>query len=78
MLEQAEATCVGAFGGKIPRELSVKLRLGREKLAGARPAIAAGAERPLDAVRLAQEVCALARAVQRRVLGSPQLKPATD
>jgi hypothetical protein len=78
MLEQAEATCARAFGGKIPDELSAKLRLGREKLAGARAAIAAGAERPLDAVRLAQEVCALARAVQRRVLGSPQLKPATD
>ncbi len=78
MLEQAEATCARAFGGKIPNELAAKLKLGREKLAGARAAIAAGAERPLDAVRLAQEVCALARAVQRRVLGSPQLKPATD
>jgi hypothetical protein len=78
MLEQAEATCARAFGGKIPDELSAKLKLGREKLAGARAAIATGAERPLDAVRLAQEVCALARAVQRRVLGSAQLKPATD
>jgi hypothetical protein len=78
MLEQAEATCARAFGGTIPEELSAKLKLGREKLAGARDAIAAGAERPLDAVRLAQEVCALARAVQKRVVGFPPLRPATD
>jgi chromosome segregation ATPase len=64
MLEQAEATCARTFGAKIPDELSAKLKLGREKLAEARGAIAAGAERPLDAVRLAREVCALARAVQ--------------
>ena len=38
--------------------------LAREKLAGARAAIAAGAERPLEAVRLAQEVRTLARGVQ--------------
>jgi hypothetical protein len=78
MLEQAEATCVRVFGAKIPEELSAKLKLGREKLAGARAAIAAGAERPLDAVRLAQEVCALARSVQRRVGGLPPLRPVTD
>jgi chromosome segregation ATPase len=79
MLEQAEATCARAFGSKIPDELSAKLRLGRQKLAEARGAIAAGAERPLDAVRLAQEVCALARTIQRRVLGRPPpLRPATD
>jgi hypothetical protein len=79
MLEQAEATCARAFGSKIPDELSAKLKLGRQKLVAARAAIAAGAERPLDAVRHAQEACALARAVQRRVLaGPPQLRPATD
>jgi hypothetical protein len=43
------------------------LKLARQRLAEARDAIAAGAERPLDAVRLAQEVCALARAVQLRI-----------
>jgi hypothetical protein len=64
MLEQAEATCVRTFGTKIPEELAAKLSLAREKLAGARAAIAAGAERPLDAVRLAQEVTTLARGVQ--------------
>ena len=64
MLEQAEATCARTFGTKIPEELAAKLSLAREKLAGARAAIAAGAERPLDAVRLAQEVSTLARGVQ--------------
>jgi hypothetical protein len=65
MLEQAEATCARAYGARIPDEIAAKLRLAREKLAGARAAIAAGAERPLDAVRLSQEVCTLARGVQR-------------
>jgi hypothetical protein len=64
MLEQAEATCARTFGTKIPEELAAKLNLAREKLAGARAAIAAGAERPLDAVRLAKEVRTLARGVQ--------------
>ena len=64
MLEQAEATCARTFGTTIPEELAAKLSLAREKLAGARAAIAAGAERPLDAVRLAQEVTTLARGVQ--------------
>ena len=64
MLEQAEATCARTFGAKIPEELAAKLVLAREKLAGARAAIAAGAERPLEAVRLAQEVRTLARGVQ--------------
>ena len=64
MLEQAEATCARTFGGKIPEELAAKLALAREKLAGARAAIAAGAERPLEAVRLAHEVRTLARGVQ--------------
>jgi len=64
MLEQAEATCARTFGAKVPEELAAKLSLAREKLAGARAAIAAGAERPLDAVRLAQEVTTLARGVQ--------------
>jgi hypothetical protein len=64
MLEQAEATCARTFGAMVPEELAAKLSLAREKLAGARAAIAAGAERPLDAVRLAQEVTTLARGVQ--------------
>jgi hypothetical protein len=67
MLEKAEASCARRFGSKIPEELSAMLKLARQRLAEARAAIAAGAERPLDAVRLAQEVCALARAVQLRV-----------
>jgi hypothetical protein len=67
MLESAEASCARRFGGTVPEELSAMLKLARQKLAEARAAIAAGAERPLDAVRLAQEVCVLARAVQLRV-----------
>jgi hypothetical protein len=67
MLESAEASCARRFGGTVPEELSAMLKLARQKLAEARAAIAAGAERPLDAVRLAQEVCMLARAVQLRV-----------
>ena len=50
---------------KIPDALASKLTLAGEKLAQARAAIAAGAEQPFEAVRLAQEVCALARAVER-------------
>jgi hypothetical protein len=67
MLEKAEASCARRFGSKIPEEVSAMLKLARQRLAEARAAIAAGAERPLDAVRLAQEVCALAHAVQLRV-----------
>ena len=67
MLESAEASCARRFGSKVPEELSAMLKLARQRLAEARAAIAAGAERPLDAVRLAQEVCALARAVQLRI-----------
>jgi hypothetical protein len=67
MLESAEASCARRFGSKIPEELAATLKLARQRLAEARGAIAAGAERPLDAVRLAQEVCALARAVQLRI-----------
>ena len=66
MLEQAKATCAHAFGNKVPDELSSQLTLGSEKLAQARGAIAAGAERPLDAVKLAQEVSTLATAVMAR------------
>jgi hypothetical protein len=65
MLEQAEATCARAFGTKVPEDIVAKPRLAREKLAAARAAIAAGAERPLDAVRLAQEVGTLARGVEK-------------
>ena len=64
-LEQAKANCARAFGTKIPDGLASKLALAGEKLAQARAAIAAGAEQPFEAVRLAQEVCALARAVER-------------
>ena len=67
MLESAEASCARRFGSTIPEELSAMLKLARQKLGEARAAISAGAERPLDAVRLAQEVCALARAVQLRI-----------
>jgi cytochrome c556 len=63
-LEQAKATCARRFGPKIPDALAAKLALAGEKLAQARAAIAAGAERPFEAVRLAQEVCALARSVE--------------
>jgi DNA repair exonuclease SbcCD ATPase subunit len=63
-LEQAKATCARRFGNTIPEALRSKLALAAEKLADARAALAAGAERPLDAARLAQEVCALARAVE--------------
>lgn len=66
ILEQAKATCAHAFVDKVPDELSSQLTLGGEKLAQARGAIAAGAERPLDAVRLAQEVSTLAGAVIAR------------
>ena len=63
-LEQAKATCARRFGTKVPDALRSKLALAAEKLGEARAAIAAGAERPLEAVRLAQEVCALANAVE--------------
>lgn len=65
MLEQAEATCARRFGTNVPEDIAAKLKLAREKLANARAAIAAGAERPLDAVRLAQEVRTLARGVEK-------------
>jgi DNA repair exonuclease SbcCD ATPase subunit len=64
-LEQAEATCSRAFGTRVPEEIAAKLKLAREKLAAARAAIAAGAERPLEAVRLAQEVGTLARGAEK-------------
>ncbi len=67
MLEKAEASCARRFGSRIPEELSATLKLARQTVAEARTAIAGGAERPLDAVRLAQEVSALARAVQLRI-----------
>jgi DNA anti-recombination protein RmuC len=63
-LEQAKATCAHKFGRKIPDALAAKLALAADKLAEARAAIAAGAERPLEAVRLAHEVSALARSVE--------------
>jgi hypothetical protein len=65
-LEQAKATCAHVFGNKVPDELSSQLTVGSETLAQARGAIAAGAERPLDAVRLAQKVGLLADAVIAR------------
>jgi len=63
-LEQAKATCSHRFAGKIPAELASQLVAGDEKLGQARAAIAKGAERPLDATRLSQEVCALAASVE--------------
>lgn len=63
-LEQAKAKAAHAFGNKIPDAIASKLALAATKLSEARAAIAAGAERPLEAVRLAQEVCALARAAE--------------
>jgi hypothetical protein len=62
-LEQATAKCTLRFGNNVPEALQSKLSLAASKLADARAAIAAGAERPLDAVRLSEEVCALARSV---------------
>ena len=43
-------SCARRFGSKVPEELSAMLKLARQRLAEARAAIAAGAERPLDAV----------------------------
>jgi chromosome segregation ATPase len=63
-LEQAKATCARAFGNKVPDGVAAKLALAAAKLADARAAIAAGAERPLDAVRLAQEASALASSAE--------------
>jgi hypothetical protein len=63
-LEQAKAKCARTFGNKLPESVASKLALAASKLAEARTAIAAGAERPREAVRLAQEVCALARAAE--------------
>jgi chromosome segregation ATPase len=63
-LEQARARCAQRFGNAIPAALRSKLALAAEKLGQARGAIAAGAERPLEAARLSEEVCALARAVE--------------
>jgi hypothetical protein len=66
-LEQAKAKCARAFGNKIPDAVAAKLTLAASKLADARAAIAAGAERPVEAVRLAQEASALARAAESGV-----------
>jgi hypothetical protein len=63
-LERAKAQCARRFGTAIPAGISSKLTLAATKLAEARAAIASGAERPLEAVRLAHEVCALASAVE--------------
>jgi len=63
-LEQAKAKCARAFGDKLPDAVASKLTLAASKLADARAAIAAGAERPREAGRLAREVCALARAAE--------------
>jgi hypothetical protein len=63
-LEQAKATCAHRFAGKIPPELASQLAQGDAKLGQARTAIAKGAERPLDATRLSQEVYALASAAE--------------
>jgi hypothetical protein len=63
-LEQAKAACARKFGNDVPDAVKSKLALAAAKLGEARAAIAAGAERPLDAVRLSEEVCALARAAQ--------------
>jgi chromosome segregation ATPase len=63
-LEQAKAKCTRTFGDKLPSAVASKLALAATKLAEARAAIAAGAERPREAVRLAREVCALARAAE--------------
>jgi hypothetical protein len=63
-LEQAKARCARTFGDTLPSAVASKLALAAAKLAEARTAIAAGAERPREAVRLAQEVCALARAAE--------------
>ena len=63
-LEQAKAKCARTFGNKVPDAVAAKLTLAASKLADARAAIAAGAERPLEAVRLAKEVCALAQSVE--------------
>lgn len=63
-LEQAKAKCARTFGNRLPESVASKLALAASKLAEARAALAAGAERPREAVRLAQEVCALARAAE--------------
>jgi hypothetical protein len=63
-LEQAKAKCARTFGDKLPSAVASKLALAATKLAEARAAIAAGAERPREAVGLAREVCALARAAE--------------
>jgi cytochrome c556 len=63
-LEQAKAKCARTFGTKLPEAVASKLALAASKLAEARAALAAGAERPREAVRLAKEVCALARAAE--------------
>jgi hypothetical protein len=63
-LEQAKAKCARTFGDSLPSAVASKLALAAAKLVEARAAIAAGAERPREAVRLAQEVCALARAAE--------------
>jgi chromosome segregation ATPase len=63
-LEQAKAKCARTFGNKLPDSVASTLALAASKLAEARKAIAAGAERPREAVRLAKEVCALARAAE--------------
>ena len=63
-LEQAKAKCALAFGNNLPDAVAAKLTLAASKLAEARSAIAAGAERPRDAIRLAREVSALAHAAE--------------
>jgi hypothetical protein len=74
-LEQTKAACVHRFAEKIPPELASQLAAGDDKLGQARAAIAKGAERPLDAVHLSQEVCALAASVEASA-GKPVEAPA--